>query len=40
MESWRDSPNYSDWFVFYGEEDFAAHQLFEKIGEFIIYQKY
>ena len=29
MEAWRTIPNYPDWFVFYGEEDFAAFQLFK-----------
>jgi len=27
---WKQIPNYPDWFVFYGEEDFAAYQLFKK----------
>lgn len=30
MKAWHDIPNYPDWFVFYGEEDFAAYQLFKK----------
>ncbi|TJY32899.1 glycosyltransferase family 2 protein [Pontimicrobium aquaticum] len=30
MEAWNSIPNYSVWFVFYGEEDFAAFQLFKK----------
>lgn len=30
MEAWQDIPNYPDWFVFYGEEDFASFQLFKK----------
>lgn len=30
MESWKSIPNYPDWFIFYGEEDFAAYQLFKK----------
>jgi glycosyltransferase involved in cell wall biosynthesis len=30
MQSWRNIPNYPEWFVFYGEEDFAAYQLFKK----------
>lgn len=30
MAAWQDIPNYPDWFVFYGEEDFAAYQLFKK----------
>ena len=29
MDAWRTIPNYPDWFVFYGEEDFAAFQLFK-----------
>jgi len=29
MAAWRDIPNYPDWFVFYGEEEFAAFQLFK-----------
>ncbi|MFV8368165.1 glycosyltransferase family 2 protein [Flavobacterium sp. LB2R40] len=29
MKAWEDIPNYPDWFVFYGEEDFAAYQLFK-----------
>src|SRR5690606_19216212 len=29
MEAWRSIPNYPDWFVFYGEEEFAAFQLFK-----------
>ena len=30
MSAWRSIPNYPSWFVFYGEEDFAAYQLFKK----------
>lgn len=30
MEAWREIPDYPDWFVFYGEEEFAAFQLFKK----------
>lgn len=30
MNAWRDIPQYPSWFVFYGEEDFAAYQLFKK----------
>lgn len=30
MKAWRDIPNYPIWFVFYGEENFAAFQLFKK----------
>lgn len=30
MDAWRDIPNYPEWFMFYGEEDFAAFQLFKK----------
>lgn len=33
MNAWRDIPNYPDWFIFYGEEDFAAYQLFKKNWE-------
>ncbi|MDI1256460.1 MAG: glycosyltransferase family 2 protein [Flavobacterium sp.] len=28
MESWRQIPNYPEWFIFYSEEEFAAKQLF------------
>lgn len=28
--AWRDIPNYPEWFVFYGEENFGSHQLFKK----------
>lgn len=30
MEAWKSIPNYPEWFIFYGEEDFAAFQLFKK----------
>lgn len=30
MDAWRSIPNYPDWFVFYGEEDFAGFHLFKK----------
>ena len=30
LKAWRDIPNYPDWFVFYGEEEFASFQLFLK----------
>lgn len=30
MEAWKSIPDYPDWFIFYGEEDFAAYQLFKK----------
>jgi glycosyltransferase involved in cell wall biosynthesis len=33
MEAWKSIPNYPDWFVFYGEEDFAAYQLFKNKWE-------
>jgi len=29
MDAWRSIPNYPDWFIFYGEEDFASFQLFK-----------
>lgn len=29
MEAWRNIPNYPEWFIFYGEEDFASYQLFK-----------
>ncbi|WP_310378292.1 glycosyltransferase [Flavobacterium sp.] len=28
--AWRDIPSYPEWFVFYGEENFASYQLFKK----------
>lgn len=33
MKAWRTIPNYPEWFVFYGEEDFASYQLFKKNWE-------
>lgn len=30
MQAWREIPNYPEWFVFYGEEEFAGYQLFKK----------
>jgi len=30
MKAWKSIPNYPAWFIFYGEEDFAALQLFKK----------
>jgi len=33
MSAWKEIPNYPEWFVFYGEEDFASYQLFKKKWE-------
>ncbi len=33
MSAWRDIPSYPEWFVFYGEENFASYQLFRKNWE-------
>ncbi|MBP4137829.1 glycosyltransferase family 2 protein [Flavobacterium geliluteum] len=33
MKAWREIPDYPDWFIFYGEEDFASYQLFKKNWE-------
>lgn len=33
MDAWRSIPNYPDWFIFYGEEDFAGFQLFKNSWE-------
>ncbi|WP_338646036.1 glycosyltransferase [Flavobacterium sp. KS-LB2] len=33
MKAWRDIPQYPEWFVFYGEENFASYQLFKKKWE-------
>ena len=33
LKAWRDTPNYPEWFVFYGEEEFASYQLFKKDWE-------
>ncbi|MFV8372615.1 glycosyltransferase family 2 protein [Flavobacterium sp. LB2P74] len=30
MKAWRAIPHYPEWFVFYGEENFASFQLFKK----------
>jgi glycosyltransferase involved in cell wall biosynthesis len=30
MTAWRAIANFPDWFIFYGEEDFASYQLFKK----------
>jgi glycosyltransferase involved in cell wall biosynthesis len=30
MSAWHSIPNYPEWFVFYGEENFASYQLFKK----------
>jgi glycosyltransferase involved in cell wall biosynthesis len=30
MRAWRTIPDYPDWFIFYGEEDFASFQLLKK----------
>lgn len=33
MSVWREIPNYPEWFVFYGEENFSSYQLFKKKWE-------
>ncbi len=33
MAAWRAIPNYPEWFVFYGEENFASYQLFKENWE-------
>lgn len=33
MSAWHTIPNYPEWFVFYGEEEFASYQLFKKNWE-------
>jgi glycosyltransferase involved in cell wall biosynthesis len=33
MQAWYEIPNYPEWFGFYGEEDFAAFQLFKNDWE-------
>jgi glycosyltransferase involved in cell wall biosynthesis len=33
MKAWRSIPHYPEWFVFYGEENFASYQLFKKNWE-------
>ena len=30
VDVWNIIPNYPEWFIFYGEEDFASYQLFKK----------
>ncbi|WP_366184792.1 glycosyltransferase [Flavobacterium ovatum] len=30
MKAWREIPNYPEWFIFYGEENYASYQLFKK----------
>lgn len=30
MKAWHQIPDYPDWFVFHGEEDFASYELFKK----------
>ncbi|MFI2743782.1 glycosyltransferase family 2 protein [Zhouia sp. PK063] len=30
MQAWQEIPNYPEWFIFYGEEQFASYQLFKK----------
>lgn len=33
MAAWKSIPNYPDWFIFYGEENFASYHLFKKKWE-------
>lgn len=33
MSAWRQVPDYPEWFVFYGEEEFAAYQLYKNKAE-------
>lgn len=33
VKAWKSIPNYPEWFVFYGEEEFASYQLFKKNWE-------
>ncbi|MCK0180169.1 glycosyltransferase [Flavobacteriaceae bacterium S0862] len=33
MEAWKSISNYPEWFVFYGEEEFASYQLFKNNWE-------
>lgn len=33
MQTWREIPQYPEWFVFYGEENFASYQLLKKNRE-------
>jgi hypothetical protein len=30
MSAWRQIPDYPSWFIFHGEEDFAAYEMFKK----------
>ncbi|MCF6279731.1 MAG: glycosyltransferase family 2 protein [Flavobacteriaceae bacterium] len=30
VDAWKETPNFLEWFKFYGEEDFVAFQLFKK----------
>jgi len=29
MDAWRKIPNYPEWYIFYGEEEYASYQLFK-----------
>ncbi|ESU25959.1 family 2 glycosyl transferase [Flavobacterium limnosediminis JC2902] len=33
LQAWRTIPDYPEWFVFYGEEEFASYHLFKKEWE-------
>ncbi len=33
INAWNSIPDYPDWFIFYGEEDFASYHLFKKEWE-------
>lgn len=33
ISAWKDTPDYPEWFEFYGEEDFSSMQLFKKNWE-------
>lgn len=35
MSAWKSIPNYPEWFVFYGEEQFASYQLFKNNWQII-----
>lgn len=39
MSAWKSIPNYPDWFVFYGEENYASFQLFKKGWEIYYFPK-
>lgn len=30
VSAWKEIPNYPEWFVFYGEEEFASYELFKR----------